>query len=125
MGFKLGRIYVLDFEGIEAMEGAIVKVRSPSIDVSDSLPELTWDETWKLFVEYVTEWNFETEDGTPVPVTVEAIKSSMEPAVAKLLVHEWYRAARGVTAPLVRTSDAGEPPPEEESPAPSMPMEIL
>lgn len=125
MGFKLGRVYVLDFEGIDAMNGAIVKLRSPSIDVTDSLPGMSAIDTWKVMLEHLVEWNLETPAGEPLPHTIEAITGTMEPGVAQLICREWYRVARGLSAPLERRSEPGEPSPEEENPEPSMPMETL
>jgi|SRR6188508_330762 len=125
MGFKLGRVYVLEFEGVPAMEGAIVKLRSPSIDTLDSLTSMKNAEVWKVMADHVIEWNLEDADGNPIPVTVDGITQNMEPQVPTLILRHWYRAARGVTAPLEPISSDGEQSQEEESTAPSMPMETL
>ena len=125
MGFKLGRVYVLEFEGVPAMEGAIVKLRSPSIDTLDSLTSMKNAEVWAVMADHVIEWNLEDADGNPIPVTVDGITQNMEPQVPTLILRHWYRAARGVTAPLEPISNDGEQSQEEESTAPSMPMETL
>ena len=122
MGFKLGRIYVLEFEGT-GLEGAVVKLRSPSIDLIDTLLELERDEAYAAMIEHVTEWNLEAADGTPLPLTLAALKAEAEPGVPMLILKEWYRAARGVTAPLDPRSAAGTQQPAEENTVPSIPME--
>lgn len=125
MGFKLGRVYVLEFEGTD-MEGAIVKVRSPTIaTLDDLLLRERGEEQWQIMLDHLVEWNLETEDGEPVPATVEGMKAHMEPGVPMIITREWYRAARGITAPLDRRSGDGQPSPEEENTEPSMPMETL
>lgn len=124
MGFKLGRIYVLEFEGT-GLEGAVVKLRSPSIATMDKLLEVGTDRNaqYQIMIDHLESWNLDTAEGEPLPHTVEAMLTHMEAGVAKLILKEWYLAARGVTAPLDQRSDDGEQPPAEESTAPSIPME--
>lgn len=126
MGFRLGRIYALEFAGT-GLEGAVVKLRSPSIDTLDALlaDGVTREEQWKLMLAHLEEWNFETAGGEPVPHTVEAMTAHMELGVPQLILKEWYRAGRGITGPLDERSSDGEQLPEEESSAPPMQMETL
>lgn len=126
MGFKLGRTYVLQFEGT-GLEGAEVKLRSPSIGTLDKLLDEGTDRNgqYQIMLDHLIEWNLETADGDALPGTVEAIVSQMEPAVALLILKHWIRAARGVAAPLEPTFVDGGQSPAEESTVPSMPMETL
>lgn len=131
MGFKVGRVYVLEFAGT-GLEGAIVKARSPNVQDLEEVQadEVTEQRIREIFFGYLLEWNLEREDGTPIPATLAAALQELEPTALTLIIKEWYRAAKGLTAPLdPRTlrprSDAGEPSPETESTAPSMPMETL
>lgn len=131
MGFKVGRIYVLEFEST-GMEGAVVKVRSPSIDTTEKVTELPEEEARALLFEHITEWNLEDEAGA-IPVDLKEARARVEPSVLGLIAKEWYRAARGLSAPLdPRTtlrrssstgSDDGAPSPEMVSEALSIPME--
>lgn len=130
MGYRVGRVYVLEFEGT-GMEGAVVKVASPSIDTIESISEMTDEQLHKTFFEHLREWNLEARDGSALPMTVEAARAEMEPEELKLIIKEWYRAARGATAPLdtrvtktlSTSSDAGAPSQEMESLELSIPME--
>lgn len=121
MGFKLNRGYVLEFQG-SALEGAEVHIKNTPIGVVLELlsDEITTARQIDLLVEYVTSWNFETADGEPIPVTSDGIKAHVEEAVIAKVLLEWFRAARGVTAPLDLPSNDGE-----RSQAPPIPMETL
>lgn len=130
MGYRVGRVYVLEFVGT-GMEGAVIKVASPSIDTIEAIPDMKDEQLHKTFFEHLREWNLEARDGSSLHMTVHAARAEMEPEELKLIVREWYRAARGVTAPLdtrvAKTSstpsNAGAPSPEMESLELSMPME--
>lgn len=122
MGFKLGRVYVLEFEGT-GLEGAVIKLRSPSINTIDSLIEMNFDAACAVMLDHLVEWNLETATGEPLPGTLEALKAEAEPEVPVVILRHWYRAARGLSAPLEPRSTVGATPPTEESPAPSIPME--
>lgn len=129
MGFKVGRVYVLEFDGT-GMEGAVVKMRSPSIATMEEWRELEEERVREVLVQHVAEWNLE-DDAGPVPVTVAGL-NSLEPQVVGLISREWWRAARGLTAPLDprreptpsnTASTAGEASQTEESSELSIPME--
>ncbi len=121
MGFRLDRGYHLTFVG-SALEGAEVHLKSTPIGVVLELmsDDINSARQIELLCEYVTEWNFETADDEPVPVTVDAVRAHMEEAVLGKVLLEWFRAARGVTAPLDPPSSDGASFPVE-----SIPMETL
>lgn len=131
MGFKVARIYVLEFDGT-GMEGAVVKMRSPSISTMEEWRELEESEARGVLFDHLAEWNLE-DDAGPIPPTIEAIRR-IEPQILGLISKEWWRAVRGLTAPLdprpvrsLSTSESGdgEASPMEESSVPSIPMETL
>lgn len=118
MGFRIDRTYVLEFEG--ALEGLYVKIKSTPVSVMMRFQSnTTWDETAELLAEYVLEWNYENEDGKPLPIEKEAIIAGMEVPVMVRIAREWAKAAGGITAPLDPPSTDGKPSLEE-----SIPMEI-
>lgn len=99
MGFRIDRTYVLEFEG--AMAGAYVKIKSTPVGVALELRNsMDVDRAVELLAQYVIEWNLDGPDDEPLPITVEAIKGGLEEVVVAKILVEWYRAARGVTAPL-------------------------
>jgi hypothetical protein len=99
MGFRLNRTYVLQFEGV--LDGLEVKIKSTPIAVTLELQgEVNYERLCELFAEYVTEWNYEDEEGKVVPLTSEGIHANLEHVVLQKIVQQWIRAARGVTAPL-------------------------
>jgi hypothetical protein len=107
MGFQLGRGIVLVFEG--ALEGAEVRLRPTPIAVTLQLQgDVSFKEATDLLVEYVTSWNFEGIDGQPLKLAHDDIMANMEVAVLEKVMHEWYKAARGVTTPLESPSKDGE-----------------
>lgn len=109
MGFKLGRSYDLRFTG--AMTGAEVSIRSTPVEVMLRLAgDITFAESAELLAEYVTDWNLDGLDDQPLKVTTADIMANMEAAVLEKVVREWYKAARGVTAPLDPPSGDGEMP---------------
>lgn len=99
MGFRLNRTYVLEFEG--AMAGAEIRIRSTSIATMLRLREVTdLDELAGMLAEHVVDWNFEDENGGPLPATKEAILANLEGVELGRIGAEWYKAAAGITAPL-------------------------
>lgn len=118
MGFQLGRTYVLLFEG-SGIEGAEVKLRATSIGtVLRFRQKRSWDEMVQDLVDHLVSWNLEVE-GVPLKPVVEDVLASVEEPVLTLIIEEWMKAARGVTAPLAPPSSDGERFPEE-----SIPMEV-
>jgi hypothetical protein len=106
MGFKLGRTYRLVFGG--DLAGAEIKLRSTPIGAVLRVREADVKDLSDMLAEYVIDWNLETPDGQPLPVTGEAIREHMEESVLSLIVKHWFQAAVGVTAPLDDGSTSGE-----------------
>jgi len=121
MGFEVSRAFTLDFSDTD-WEGAIVKVRAAPIAVILEMGECDLTREAELLAEYVAEWNLE-HYGKPIEISQEAIFNTLEPAGKNLIIKEWMRASRGITAPLDRRSDAGESSPEVENVELSIPME--
>jgi hypothetical protein len=120
MGFKVGRTFELSFEGTD-LDGAEVKLRSASIGTNMELyaPETPVQRECEIIAEHIIAWNLEREDGAPITPNAEGVLS-LEVAVKNLILQEWMKATRGVTAPLDRRSPSGE-----QSPAEPMSMETL
>lgn len=103
MGYRLNRSYVLKFEG--EMEGAEVRLRSTNIATVLKMRETTdTNELVGMLVEHVVDWNLDDEKGEPLPVTVDAVLNGLEEVVVAEILLEWFKAATGVTAPLVKPS---------------------
>lgn len=120
MGFRLNRTYLLKFED-SALEGAEIRFRATPISVMIQLGErLQHADLAGLVAEYVIDWNWEDEKGEPLPVTAEAILENWEEPVLARVCQEWYKAAKGVTAPLEKPSTDGTPSQEQ-----NLPMEPL
>jgi hypothetical protein len=125
MGFNIGRTITLEWEEGTDLAGAVIVMRPTPIKVvldiedSDSLRQ-----SLEAFIAHVREWNLEDDDG-PIPVTVEDAIGRLERPMAMEFIKQWYRAALGLSAPLALTSGDGQPSPDTESEAPSMPMELL
>lgn len=125
MGFKVGRVFRLEgeFKDTEA-EGGFVVFRSTSIGVVAEIRDgTTFERDAELLAEHIVEWNFENEQG-PIPVTPAGLLSLEEPLFL-LLLREWMKATRGITAPFDRRSSDGGSPPTADEAAPSIPMETL
>lgn len=112
---EIGRTFELDFTGTEAA-AATVRVRSASVatlkKVLDGNQEVEDDA--KIFAEHLISWDL-TENGEPVPLTAEGVMRLEEPLM-RLIVGEWIKATRGVTAPLDHRSSGGAKPQEEQIP---------
>jgi hypothetical protein len=117
MGFEIKRTFTLDFTDTE-WSGAIVKMGPLSIKGLRELFAGEPEDEARIFVDHLISWDLEF-DGEPVPQTVEGFFSLEEPA-RDLVVKEWLRATRGISAPLDRRSKDGRP-----SEAPQMTMETL
>lgn len=123
MGFKVGRVFVLEgeFKDTDA-EGAHVTVRSTSINVIEEMRDSPRPREIELVAKHLVGWDLETEDGVPIPATVDGLRSLEEPLFI-LIANEWLKATRGISHPFDRRSDDGEPSPTGDEPAPSIPME--
>lgn len=132
-GFEVPRtIYRLEFDD-EAYAGLVVRVRAISVSEAmqgfthlwpfdeDLTPEQRKDrlhEQHVFFIEHVVDWNL-SENGQPVPVTVEGLQS-MEGSFVGAMVGAWMRNSTGVSRPLGEGSTSGVP-----SGVESIPMEPL
>ncbi len=117
MGFEIKRTFTLDFTDTD-WEGAIVKLGPLSIGELRKMLAGSFDDEVEITVAHLIEWDLEYE-GTPIPVTMEGFLMLEEPA-RDLIVKEWLRATRGVTAPLDRRSKD-----TRQSEVPLMTMETL
>lgn len=81
-------------------------VPSQEDDAESSVAKL--DELHDTFIGHVVEWNLADEDDTPIPVTVEGLRS-LEPEFIGLLIGTWRYAKAVVNAPLDEGSTSGEP----------------
>lgn len=121
MGFKVGRVFKLEFEGTDAA-GAVVKVRSTSIGRLLDLGATTRREDAEFLGEHLVEWDLEYDDDKPVPLTVDGLLSLEEPFMY-LIYTEWLRATRGMSVPFDRRSADGEPSPAADPTEPFIQME--
>ena len=111
MATEMRRVFTLDFKGT-AIPDAIVKVKSASIgtllamlDAPDATVEM------QALADHIVEWDL-VNDGVPIPLTLEGVRSLEEPAF-KLIVSEWLKATRGISAPLDKRSASIKSLPEE------------
>lgn len=143
MGYKpKKKVYKLIFEDPE-LNGLEVKATStPLGSFLDSMTDLTTKEekpSDKLearvamasatvgafekqlaeFANCLVEWNLEFDDGTPVPATVEGLRTQDIDFVKDILT-AWQEAISGVSGPLDDSSTSGE-----SSLVASLPMETL
>lgn len=117
MGFEMRRTFVLEFAGTD-LDGAEVKLRSASIATIQELRECDIPRECEILAEHLVSWDLEM-DGEPIPPTKDGVMSLEVPAKNLILV-EWIKATRGITAPLDhRSSDGGKPGAEQ------IPMESL
>lgn len=125
MGFRLDRTYKLRWDDeAHPLSGLEIDLRSCSVATLAEMRALRvgqGDEARlvDILIQHVRRWNFEDEDGAPLPVTAESLLSQ-EPVVLAEIGREWYLAAAGVSAPLVPRSTSTDTSAEE-----SIPMETL
>lgn len=122
MGFKVGRVFTLDFADTDAA-GAVVKVRSIPIGELMSFTGMTRQREAEELAKYLVEWNLEDDNG-PLPLTAEGVLSLEEPFMDFIYV-EWLRATRGISVPFAKRSAGGGRSPTEDEPAPFIQMEPL
>lgn len=128
MGFRLDRTYALRWDAGD-LAGLEIDIRSTSVgtlremrSLREGTPVNGKDANLvlaEILVDHIRRWNFEDENGEPLPVTVDSLMAQ-ESAVLRAIAREWYLAAAGVSAPLDDGSTSTEPSPEE-----SIPMEAL
>lgn len=120
------KVYTLIFEDPE-MNGLEVRIRGLTtgqfMDVAAKKEEAEQGgdpaELFQMMVDQLVSWNIEEEDGTPVPATLEGLKT-LDMPFTMAIVNAWTDAVAGVPAPLEQSSPAGAPSLEA-----SIPMETL
>jgi hypothetical protein len=120
-GFTVPRdIYKLEFDG-EQYAGIVVRVRAASFGTLLHIDDLFQpgesseyadtrkkvDELHQMFVDHLVDWNLEEEDGRPVPVTVEGLRSQQGP-FTNAIITAWRTTPVEVPVPLERPSSDGE-----------------
>lgn len=110
----------LKFEDPE-MAGLEVVCKRPSVGQIELFDKTDrqLDEQLVVLQTCLISWNLEDEDGNPVPITIEGLKSQDQPFLAAL-IDAWTGQAVKVPGPLGRSLPSGEP-----SPVESIPMEAL
>jgi hypothetical protein len=118
MGFTpLRKIYTLDFNGTD-LDGLTVKACSVSAGSFIRFTTLADADradvasTMMLFEAFAGEslrsWNLETDDGTPVPATLEGMLT-LEFTFVFQIIGAWMEAMTGVDSGLKDQSPSGEP----------------
>lgn len=116
------RQYKLIFQD-EDMAGIEITVRSLTtgqlIELQEAQQSGIHEKFTNMFADQLVSWNIEDEDGTPIPATLEGVRS-MDIAFNNKVIDVWTDAVFGVKAPLRPTSADGQPSVEA-----SIPMETL
>lgn len=103
-----------EFEGLE------VRARRYTIGeleriwtMPDDLPRVERDAVaLEVFLAVVSSWNLEGEDGEPVPLTPQGVRST-DRGLVDTIISEVMNASTVVAPPLRRPSDGGSPSGEE------------
>ena len=118
MGFKPQRtVYNLVFDGTD-LDGLHIRVRAATMKHRlHAFYDLRWrtedtvqerhhkqDELFQLFVDHVIEWNLETEDGEPVPVSKDGLLGACQPDQVGAILSAWQSGRQSVPAPLAPES---------------------
>lgn len=118
MGFTPPRtVYTLVFDGTD-FDGLVIRVRAASMgDRLHAFYDLGWTkdddadtrrskqrQQFELMIEHVVEWNLETADGEPVPVTVDGLLGVCEPEQVGAILGAWQSGRQSVPAPLDQRS---------------------
>lgn len=129
MGYRRGRkVFRLSFEDEPELE---VYAYSTSLGKVLGLLELVQgegqvglkdvaklDELMGTFAESLKEWNLEQEDGTPVPATLDGLKTQDLDFVLELIL-AWMEAVVSISGPLKQKSSDGD-----QSPEALIPMDV-
>lgn len=93
------------------LDGVEITVRSLSsgqlIELQDAQSSGLHEKLTSMFADKLVGWNVEDEDGTPVPGTLEGIRS-MDLDFNNKVINAWTDAVVGVKAPLSPTSSDGQ-----------------
>lgn len=134
-GFRR-RTYLLKFGPDSGFDGLEVRMRGMSVDTLARLAQLAdlkgradgefeaadlgrLEPMWEAVAGALIEWNVLDDDGAPVPVTLDAVRSE-DLSMLFAIVDAWQTQVAGVSGPLGRRSPGGGP-----SAAPPIPMEAL
>lgn len=122
MGFKVKRkVFRLVFKDTD-LEGLEVMARSLTtgqlIELQEAQKGGMHAAVTTMFAAALVSWNLEDEDGSPVPATLEGVRS-MEIDFNNAVIGAWTDAVVGVKAPLSPTSSDGQPSVEA-----SIPMDV-
>lgn len=107
--------------------GLVVRTRSASAAMvfevttlqNAELTVATIREMFELFAGVLVSWNLQSEEGEPVPATVDGLMGEDFDFVM-MVIQAWIEAVTGVSAPLDQPSSSGSP-----SLVGSLPMEPL
>ena len=133
MGHKIKRkVFALQFEGHEDLDGATVRVRSVSLgklfEVAGQAEQardgkFKLDDVralFELFTDRLDSWDLEDEDGTPIEQDMDGLLS-LDPDVALEIVLTWF----DVMISIKRDTDLGkESTSGEQFPEASIPMAV-
>jgi len=123
MGFEISRQFTLDFTDTD-WEGAIVTMRGAPISIVLEMSTCDLQREAELLAQHLVSWNLEMNgEPVPLPATAEEVFARLEAPAKNLIIVEWMRASRGISAPLDRRSNGGESSPEVENVELSIPME--
>jgi hypothetical protein len=101
--------------------GTMLQIAEMAADGAEFTPEglKTLGSLFELLADSLVEWNLQDDDGTPIPPTIDGVRT-LDMDEALLLIREWMKAAAGVSSPLEPSLNGGEP-----SAVASLPMEPL
>ena len=130
---KKPQVFTLTWDADSAYPGLTVRVRSVPVgevtDLAGALYKVTsqgiaaasgaMGTAMAMLAGHLVSWDLEEEDGTPVPVTLDAVRAQDLDLILAVLA-EWMGAIAGVAPPLPQGSNGGGTFPEL-----SLPMEPL
>jgi hypothetical protein len=110
---RIPRIYTLEFDG--ELEGLTVRVKSIKfgkvrqllalMDADDQDAE-TMDEIARMLADSIVSWDFEDENGQPIPVTQEAV-DDLEFGEVMAITNKWLDNITGPNEELGKGSNSG------------------
>ena len=116
------KVYKLVFQD-EDLAGIEITVRSLTtgqlIELQEAQQSGMHEKFTNMLAEKLVDWNVEDEDGTPVPATLEGVRS-MDLEFNNKVIDVWTDAVFGIRRPLSKPSADGQPSVEA-----SIPMETL
>lgn len=122
MGFTPKKtVYRLDFEGTD-LDGLEMRMRGGNLGQAFGFSGLVgvnesnataadvrlMMSQYQELADHIIEWNYEDEDGNPVPADLEGLKT-LELRYVKMIAEAWQRAQVDVPGPLPSGSPSGPP----------------